>query len=515
MLVRRSRVEREIEDKILTAMIVSDDFCRNAIPFMDPALLQSPHAQIVVRWVLEYYKTYNTAPGATIREIFNARKMELEDADSRMIETYLTNLSAQFEEDPQINVDYALDQTTNYLRRRNVEVLTDTAKALIVDGKVDMAEAIISGYKNVARTLSPWVNPFTDENIREAILTEEETLFQLPGKLGELLGGFQRGWLIGFMGPMKRGKTWWLQEVAIQALLSRLRVAFVSLEMDWKTIARRMYKRITATGDARGMFVYPVFDCAFNQDGTCQKAERKNRLVLLDAEGNPPPFRIDNPYQICDFCRDKPHPIGANFGAALWYIANERAQLYPRDIRHRVGGVKRMFGDNIRIIGYPAYEANVADIKRAMDVLEDTEGFVPDVLVVDYADILRPEDARLTGRDRISETWMMLKNTAQKRHLLVCTASQTTREAIDKKNVTQKDTPEDIRKIAIADAMFTLNQTRAEKRKKVMRIGTMIHRHRAFDEFRHVHVLQQFDLGQTALDSDFLYEREQEEPAAD
>jgi replicative DNA helicase len=139
-----------------------------------------------------------------------------------------------------------------------------------------------------------------------------------------------------------------------------------------------------------------------------------------------------------------------------------------------------------------------------LERLEYLEDFLPDVVVVDYADILRPEDARLEGRERIAETWMMLKNLAQTRHCLSVTASQTTRDAIDKKNLTQKDTPEDIRKNAIADVIIPLNQTQREKRMSYLRVGLMVHRHREVDEFQQIHVLQQLKLGQPLLDSEYV-----------
>jgi spore coat polysaccharide biosynthesis protein SpsF (cytidylyltransferase family) len=63
--------------------------------------------------------------------------------------------------------------------------------------------------------------------------------------------------------------------------------------------------------------------------------------------------------------------------------------------------------------------------------VETIDDFVPNVIVVDYADILAPENLKLEGREKHDETWKMLKNLASSRNCLVITATQSNRARTD------------------------------------------------------------------------------------
>jgi hypothetical protein len=110
-------------------------------------------------------------------------------------------------------------------------------------------------------------------------------------------------------------------------------------------------------------------------------------------------------------------------------------------------------------------------------------------------------------------TWKTLKNLADSYNALVVTASQSNRASFDKKNVTQTDIADDIRKVAHVDGMIALNQMEEEKRRGIMRVSYIAGRDHSFDQRRSCVVLQQLDLGQTLLDSEFMRERSLEDSA--
>jgi replicative DNA helicase len=158
------------------------------------------------------------------------------------------------------------------------------------------------------------------------------------------------------------------------------------------------------------------------------------------------------------------------------------------------------------VVVFPAFAATVADIAAEIDALEYEYGFVPDVVVVDYADILAVENRNLSERGNIDAIWKRLKGMAAERHMLVVTASQSNRGSIKKRTVDQTDTAEDIRKIAHVDVMISLNQQPDERDRGVMRLCVIAHRHREFSQNRQVQVLQQLGLGQPFLDSEWVVE---------
>ena len=45
---------------------------------------------------------------------------------------------------------------------------------------------------------------------------------------------------------------------------------------------------------------------------------------------------------------------------------------------------RTLYGSNLRVRAFPAYTANPSDIRAELEDLEYSEGFIPDVIVVDY-----------------------------------------------------------------------------------------------------------------------------------
>ena len=500
-------IDNTIEEKILTGMIVSDKFLTDVSAMAKQDFFQVRYVKVVSGWCLEYFNKYKEAPKNHIKDIFITKRDELKQDESNIIESFLTNLSRKYEKnEEQFNPDYLLDHAVKYFKKKGIEHINQRVQAFLNVGKVDQAEREISNYKQVGKLVTQWVNPLSSQHINSVFQAEERgdyQLFKFPGQLGELIGWFERGTLLGFLGAYKRGKTFWLTETAIQGLLNKYKVALISLEMDAYRMARRIYKRLTAFGSDDTEFIYPTFDCLRNQNGSCTSSKRTNRAILLNAEGEPPPYSRDLRYRPCVACRGT-----RQFIATSWFTTIFREKMRLGNTRKKIKAITNMYGNNFRLITHPSYSANVSDIKRDLENLEYTEDFVPDIIIVDYADILAPEDARLTGRDRLDETWKMLKNVADEKHCMTVSASQSTRKGAEKVTLTQSDTAEDIRKIAHGNYWIALNQTPQEKRKGIMRIGLIAAREEDFDQYKHVMVLQQLKLGQPNLDSEMIYKQD-------
>jgi replicative DNA helicase len=507
MAVIRRRIDNDIEQKIITGIITSDSFCRQLIPIIKKEYFSVESAAIVFDWCKKYFHSYGAAPKQYIEDVYKESKDNFNEDQQEILNTFLTNISKQYEQNTSFNVDYILDQATRYMRKQALELTTDKVRKLLDSGRIDKAEQEISGYKKVMKDLSEWVNPLDPVFIRDVIYSEmenEDRLFTFPGALGRMAGWFERGTLVAVLAPMKRGKSFMLQEMAIHGILNRKRVVFISLEMRSKRIGRRIIKRITARKDTDGDFPFPCFDCKKNQDGTCTKKERTNKVKLLDENEKKPKFDKNLKYRPCTECRGD-----FTFSVATWFTLKHKDKMTVKGAVGKARGLKSMYGDNFRMVSYPSYAANLSDIRNSIQKLEFAENFIPDIIIVDYADILKPEDGRLTDRrERLDETWKMLKNLADERACLVITASQSTRKSIDKRSVSQTDVAEDIRKLAHVDMMFALNQTAEEKREGVMRVGVLAHREDEFDLGTECIILQQRALGQTLLDSEILYSNE-------
>jgi replicative DNA helicase len=509
MMLRRRVIDNTIEERILTGAIVSSQFLRGISSIVKKEYFVVPYVQTVMRWCMDYYKEYHLSPGSHIQDIYTAEKGNLKEEDSIIIRDFLKKLSTQYESEESFNSEYLLDQSVLYFKKRSLKNCAESIQALVEIGKIEEAEIEINKFHDVQKETSGFIDPLSEGIVKKFFQDEMDKshqLFSFPGKLGGMIGPFEKNWLFAVMAPAKRGKTWWLQEIAIQALTDRRKTLFVSLEMNSHRVLKRIYKRLTAYGDDPRNYVYPCFDCKKNQEGSCSKKERVNKERLLDEEGRKPRFVPDMNYQICTACRGK-----KDFIPETWFTVMKRERLGQRNTLKIVKGLKEMYGDNFRFKSYPAFSANLLQIRSDIDDLEHNEGFVPSVIIIDYADILSPEDVRVTGRERLDETWKTLKNLSDSRHCLVVTASQTNRGSFDKKNVTQTDIAEDIRKIAHMDAGISLNQLPNEKRRGVMRVALIAGRDIDFNQLKTCMVLQNLELGQVLLDSEETYVPRDEE----
>lgn len=500
--LRRQQIDTKIESDTITGMIVSDRFLKEAIIFVKPELLQAEHNKRIFKWISRYYDNYGVAPNSEIQNIYEMERWNLEDAEANVIGRFLTDLSERYEEYEEFNVDYHLDKAEIYFKDRYIKQHVDKVNLLREEGEIHEAEAEIARFSNVSRITSKWVNPFSEEAVARAFAADEDYLFVLPGMMGELIGPVKKGWLGAVMAPNKRGKTNFLNWMGLMASTHRLNVAQFSLEMQVEEQSMRLYRAIA--GQSEESFediIIPVFDCEKNQYGSCNMEERMNELTLVDPEGELPAYSPDIPYTPCDYCRNRHYD---RFAPAVWYTSLQREVLTINNLSKTIKKYQNQYGrDPLRFMSYPMNSANMNRIHSDLDILEYSEGFVSHVNIIDYADILGPEDSRLVGRDAINETWKNLKRMAQQRSCLNLTATQANRLAIESKRVKQTNTGEDIRKLNHLDFCIVLNQTTDEKRRGYMRVGLIAHRHKEFDELRQLTVLQQLRIGQVVLDSDW------------
>lgn len=498
--IRRRKVSDDVEKNIITGMIVSGKYCRDILPMFKYEYLQADYVKKVAKWVLDYYSQYDRAPGVHIKTIYDVEKENLADSESELTAMFLSELSDRYEEES-FNWDHLLDQATNYFKIRSLDILSRKVSGYLGRGKVEEAEKEVRDYAEVAKSVSKWINPFDRKEIEDFFDNEDtDRLFKFPGALGEMAEWFERSQLIAFLGPMKRGKSFFLEELTIQAMTTRLRTVFISLEMSKRKVEGRIYRRIAGLPDVSGEVVYPVFDCRCNQEDTCKKSQRTNTARLRGRRDVVPEHPKKLRYRSCVYCREENND---DYVPAVWYWSEKRRKLSKKRVMKKVEEVKSLYGNNLRIIAYPEFSANFGNIERDLDNLEYTEGFVPDVVAVDYFDILAPEDRRLSERGNIDATWKMGKKLAGVKHCLVATVSQSTRKTFEKKRIRPTDTAEDIRKLAHSDMVFALNQRSAEKRRSIMGISVVVKRFGDFNEYRGVTVLQCLKLGQPFLDSEW------------
>lgn len=511
-MIRRRKIDTDIERKLLIALITSKAFCQEVVPKLKTLgmeVFQISYARKVAQWAIDYYEEIGDAPEKHIQDIYTTEKKKLSEEETELIADFLDALSSEYETESNFNVAFLRRESLRYLKTRTYEIFFERGLAFIEQGKLTHAERLYLEFTKVPEETSEVFDPFSDMEIKNHDLDGEvNRLIQLPGALGELVGPLERSWLASIAGPEKRGKSYFLEEFIFQALFDKLKVLWFSLEMNKYVMKNRIYSRITAALKNPGKLIIPVLDCKNNQQGICHKKKRVNDITLINEFGAIPDFDPKSSYKPCTVCRNmskrKGVPSNRSFVPDYWFEEIEIPQSSTEVIQRRASQFKQMFGSNLRCRAFPAFSANFDDISHEIELLRATEGFIPDIVAIDYFDILAEESGVRSDRGSVDKTWKRGKNLAAEMDCLVITPDQTNKASRGRETIQSMDTTEDKRKDAHVDVKIAINQTMQENDDGVARIGVLFHRHRKVMS-KQAMVFQCLELANPFMDSVLLH----------
>jgi len=111
---------------------------------------------------------------------------------------------------------------------------------------------------------------------------------------------------------------------------------------------------------------------------------------------------------------------------------------------------------------YPTKSASVQTLKNHIEKLRK-RGIEPDMVLVDYADLLRPPRSTGEKRHELEETYEGLRGLAQTYEIPIWTASQTNRGGLNAEVITMEAISEAFNKCFVADFIFSLSRTVQDK----------------------------------------------------
>ncbi len=509
MKVKREKIDSHVERQLATGMVVSAPFLAAVEPLFRPNLVESKAARKVCEWALAYWQKYRRAVGKSVEDLYESlRRDERTDPDmAEIIGDFLTSISSEYERAGKFNHRYVLDQTEELFRARSLKMLSEDIEAHLSQDELVEAEAKVAEFTTLRKEVSTGVNPLTNkEAIYQAFNRESDILFTLPGAAGQMMNEHLcRDGFIGIMGPEKRGKTWMLLELALRAAKARCNVAFFEVgDMSEGQIIRRKHIRIAGRSDHPkycGRFLVPVVDCANNQDNSCSLAHRECEVGIKDGEDFLGFVDAPRNYRPCSACltTQDPHP----FRGAVWYkeVHIEKPLTWRDALKNGTRLAKWLRGRDFKLVSVPNKSINVKQIKAQLDIWEKMDDFVPDVIIIDYADILAPEDTKKDFRHQQNESWQAMRAMSQDRHCLVITATQADAASYDTPLLSMENFSEDKRKYAHVTGMVGLNQTSDEKRAGIMRLNWLVLREGEFNSQITCTILQSLRMGRPLLDS--------------
>lgn len=461
--MKRKKVNSKIEEKIITAMITSDEFLSQFSINFDLSLFSAEHFKLIAKWCVSFFQKYHKAPKENIETRYHSwvEKGKPKEESVEAIADILERLSDNYEEEGNTNIPYLLDEASEFFSLRKFEQLRDNLEFSLLEKDIDTAENAVNSFRNTVLGTDTYVDTFQDTKaVKKAFSDLADPLFSVGGEHSKRFfqHAFARDNLIAILAPEKRGKTFWCVELTIRALMARKKVALFEVgDMSQSQIIKRVAVRLT------GM---PMFGYQCGKIGVPVKIKRQ-----------------DDETKIKRKTRSCKKPV------------NEKETLKAMKKfmrRHGIPDNKPYFITSV----HPNSSVNVAGIFGILEKWEYENDFVPDVIIIDYADILadEPNTQGYGTRDKINETWKALRRLSQEKHALVIVPTQADAKSYDQEIMTAKNFSEDKRKLAHVTGMLGLNQTMEEKDAGIMRLNWIVLREAPFTTNKCLYVGQCLEL---------------------
>jgi len=276
-------------------------------------------------------------------------------------------------------------------------------------------------------------------------------------QLDQLRVGLEAKKLLLYIAPKGTGKSWFCIHCGRQALLQKQTVLHVTLEMSEREVIMRYYQNLFGVATHKDKFA--------------------RALPTVD-------------------------DLGRVTGFKVVYKSPTLAMTQP-GIRKLLASKIKAFGtrfDKLIVKEFPTSFLTVEHLEGYLDYLENVEGFIPNVMIVDYPKLMDApvRDLRL-GIGRNMEG---LRGIGVKRNMAVVAPHQGNRGTIGAKRVKSKDSGEDISVVQTADVVMTYSRTPAEER-----IGTgrlTLEHSRNSRAAAALLLFQSYDIGQYVIESHYM-----------
>jgi len=155
--------------------------------------------------------------------------------------------------------------------------------------------------------------------------------------------------------------------------------------------------------------------------------------------------------------------IAQRFDSIMSLVPQSRLKVEQQTVYDRLNLFEETFPDGELVIKqFPTGQATINTIRALLVQLRNYEEFEPDVVIVDYLELLRPTRegmAEYQAQQRISEE---LRGLAVENDILIWTATQTNREGRKVTVITDSELADAYGKIRTCDMAISLNQTEEE-----------------------------------------------------
>lgn len=453
--------EGGLERLILIGMITSDAVTAGLYGQWGPGMFEASWANLVGRWCIDHYDAHARAPGRSITGHFQRwYDKNSQSPSAHLVETFLGTLSDEYEQSEPLQPEHVLKLACEYFNRVRLGRMADDIKEALAQRDVPRAQKIHADYRPLTTGLGSAIDLLIDKGAVYSTFDSrfDEPLLEYPGALGQFFTNtLVRDSMVGLLAGEKMGKSLILLDMAYQALLARRRVVYFEAgDLSERQVKLRFLTRFSLHPIRSSDGQWPTK--VYFPEEIQPRAKATDRIVLRGEEF------------LCD------RPLNAE-------LAWEKCKEF---MKHTLRTDENYF----KISPHANSTLGVPAMKAVLKQWADADGWRPDVIVVDYADILICAGSnKMDRRDQIDTIWKQLRALSQETSTLVLTATQARREAHKRATLDREDVSEDKRKTGHVTAFFAVAQSREERKHNVRRFNWFAGRDIGYDTTRCVSVV--------------------------
>lgn len=450
-------LNHSLQENLITLLCYNDEQGKIVANALNIELMEGDYRMIAER-AIDYWRKYKAAPGDHTADMFGDMLGDKHNRRGNTIRRLLRNMIALSEN---VNTTYVLDQLRDFTRlQRFKQVIVESAEKLNNIQAAGLAEV---------------------EELFDKLLRTREIDFQAGIRLNDIsrvlahlaqLGAEfrtgireldrrhfvpQRGKLMLFGGAAGRGKTWYLVHIGKHAIMDRKKVVHLSGEIDEEEVLGRYYQSIFSVAKRKEPVDITEFDRDLDEFTGLSRSEYKI------------PFSLED-------------------------------DLAPLELQSHMESFGKK-SENLVVKRFKPNEWTVGHIRAYLDMLEQTEGFVPDMVIVDYLGLLKKDIKNIRGS--MSMNCEDLRGLMIERNCAGVTAHQLSKAgelAVMAKGV---HLAEDWSIMGTCDSVVTYSCTDLEFEHGLGRM--FVSKNRSDKDRFQIIVTQSYAVGQFALDSMYMH----------
>jgi len=434
-----------LEEAVLCLLCFNHEHAPALALRLTPQVFTSRTHQTIAVAALDYIQRYHQPPGGQLEYLLEAQFRRGEEG-KLLAKTY-DMMKQQVES---IQPAFVLDQLDRFLASQRMTVNLERALESLMRGDLDEARTFVNQSQTIISPASKgiWLK---DPKQSLAFMDQEDDDFFSTGiEVLDRAGVTPTRKTLSFMmASTGKGKSWWLVDVGKRGIQHHWKTLHVTLENSEEMTSRR--------------YIQSIFSLT--------KKDTKEIKV--------PIFNSSEGSTSIDF-----HTI------LRGSVLSKRREIEAR--------LKRMHSfPPLLIKEFATAQLSVETLDVYLDSLAREYGFIPDLIILDYADLMKIDSNQLrvdTGR-----LYRELRGLSVSRNAALVTATQGNRESDTAKTVDRRNVAEDWSKIGTADNVYTYSQTAEELKLGLARI--LVAKSRNERDRWMALISQAYEIGQFCLDS--------------